>query len=181
MKLQVGKTALVIIDVQERLAPAMAPEQYEPLVRNLERFGAARQALELPVVITEQYPKGLGPTVEPLRKAYEGINRLPKVTFSGMADEAIASAIAQTGAEQVVIAGMETHICVYQTARDLAEKYKVHVLTDAVASRTQKNYEIGLGLIEASGGLLTSTEVVLFDLLGRAGGDAFKLVSKLIR
>lgn len=183
MRLSERDTFLLVLDVQERLAPAMHPELGGPLMDNLKRFGEARRVLDLPVVVTEQYPKGLGPTVEPIRDAFEGINAVDKVEFSAWQGERTRAAIeALAGRRCAVLAGMETHICVYQTAQDLLEAgFEVHVLADAVASRTERNYQVGLDLIRNAGGVITSTEVVLFDLLRRAGTDAFKVVSKLVR
>jgi nicotinamidase-related amidase len=182
MTLRLDLPILLVVDVQERLAPAMHPELYGPLVENLRRFGAARSVLDLPVIATEQYPKGLGPTVEPVRGAFEGVVALEKMTFSAFADDAIRQAIEASGRRTVIVSGMETHICVYQTARDLAGAgYGVHVLADAVASRSRQSYEVGLDLIQRAGAVVTTTETVLFDRIGRAGTDAFKLVSKLVR
>jgi nicotinamidase-related amidase len=175
-------TLLLVVDVQERLAPAMDPELYGPLIANMRRFGAARSVLDLPVLMTEQYPKGLGPTVPPIREAFEGAGTLEKLSFSAMRDDGVAKALGESGRKSVVVAGMETHICVYQTARDLvAAGFRVHVLADGVASRTRDNYSIGLALIEKAGAAISSTETVLFDLLGRAGTDAFKAISRIVR
>jgi nicotinamidase-related amidase len=175
-------TLLLVVDVQERLAPAMEPELYGRLIENLRRFGAARSVIDLPVMITEQYPRGLGPTVPPIREAFEGTTALEKISFSAMGDEGVAKALESAGRGSVVVAGMETHICVYQTARELVEAgYRVHVLSDAVASRTRDNYSVGLALMQKAGAAISSTETVLFDLLGRAGTDAFKTISKIVR
>lgn len=183
MRLSERDTFLLVLDVQERLAPAMLPERGGPLMENLRRLGEARKVVDLPVVVTEQYPKGLGPTVEPIRDAFEGVTAVDKVEFSAWQGEKTRQAIeALAGRRCAVIAGMETHICVYQTAHDLLEAgFQVHVLADAVTSRTEQNYQIGLDLIREAGGIVTSTEVVLFDLLRRAGTDAFKTISKLVR
>ena len=175
-------TMLLVVDIQERLAPAMQPELYGALVENMRRFGAARAVLDLPVVVTEQYPKGLGPTVAPIRDAFEGVAAREKISFSAMGDEGIAKTIEAVGRQSVVVAGMETHICVYQTVRDLVDAgFRVHVLADGVASRTRDNYAIGLALMQKAGAAITSTETVLFDLLGRAGTEEFKVISKLVR
>ncbi len=176
-------TLLLVIDVQERLAPAMAPVLYGRLIENMRRFGTARSVLDLPVIVTEQYPKGLGSTVAPIREALgDGGPAHEKISFSAMGDEGIAKALESIGRQSIVVAGMETHICVYQTARDLVDAgFRVHVLADAVASRTEDNYSIGLALMQKAGAAISSTETVLFDLLGRAGTDAFRTISKLVR
>ena len=173
---------LLVIDVQERLAPAMAPSLMGRMLANLERLGAARGVLEVPALLTEQYPKGLGPTVGAVQAAFEGVAPLDKLSFSACGDPGISAAIAALGKRTILVAGMETHVCVWQTVRHLrADGLAVHVLADAVASRTEDNYRIGLGLMERAGAVVTSTEVVLFDMLEAAGTDAFKAVSRLVK
>ncbi len=172
---------LLVIDIQERLAPAMHHELYERMIENLTRFGQAVELLGLPVVLSEQYPKGLGATVEPVKNAFSSAKVLPKVVFDASGDATIAGAIRAEGRPKIVVAGIETHICVYQTVRSLVRDHQVHVLRDAVASRTRENYEVGLELAEAAGAVVTSTETVLFDLLERAGTEEFRAISKLVR
>ncbi|MBK8015016.1 MAG: isochorismatase family protein [Deltaproteobacteria bacterium] len=176
-----GEAALVVIDVQDRLAPVMDPSLFESMIANLKRLGAARTALDLPVVMTEQYPKGLGPTLPAVVEAFPDVERLDKVTFSLAGTPRIETALSALGRPKLIVAGMEAHVCVYQTVRDLAERYELHVLKDALAARTRENFDVGLRLIERAGGVITSTETVLFDLLGQAGTEAFKLVSRLVR
>ncbi len=174
-------TLLLVIDVQQRLAPAMAPHRLGRMVENLERLGAAAKHLDFSVLLSEQYPKGLGPTVDPIRSAFEGHKMLPKVSFSVWADPDLRAAIEGTGKKTVLVAGMEAHVCVWQTVRDLLPDHNVHVLADALASRSDDNYQAGLGLCERAGAVITSTETVLFDMLQRAGGDTFKAISKIVR
>jgi isochorismate hydrolase len=172
---------LLVIDIQEKLAPAMHHELYARMIENLARLGQAAALLELPVVVSEQYPKGLGPTVEPVKNAFQSGRVLPKMVFDAACDSTIGDAIRGEGRPKIIVAGIETHICVYQTVRSLARDHQVHVLRDAVASRTRENYEVGLKLAEASGAVVTSTETVLFDLLEKAGTDEFRAISKLVR
>lgn len=153
----------------------------ERLVTNLVRLAKARAALGFQVLISEQYPEGLGPTIDVVRAAFGEVPRYSKLSFSVDADPKLSAAIAASHAKSVVLAGMETHICVYQSARDLAQRHVVHVPIDAVASRRPEDAEVGLRLIERAGGVPTSTETVLFDMLGQAGSDAFKAISKLVR
>ncbi len=182
MKLEVSQTLFLVVDVQERLAPAMHPELFGPMLDNLGRLGAATKILDVPAIVSEQYPKGLGASVELVKTAFEGVEAIDKTSFSVLGEPRLEAAVKAAGRKTVVLSGMETHICVYQTARDLVDAgYAVHVLADAVASRTHKNYDVGLGLMEKAGATITSTETVLFDLLGAAGSDAFKAISKLIR
>ncbi|MEQ9495363.1 MAG: isochorismatase family protein [Deltaproteobacteria bacterium] len=182
MKLELSDTLFLVVDVQERLAPAMLPERFGPMLDNLKRLGAATQILDVPAVVSEQYPKGLGGSVALIAEAFEGITPIDKVSFSVLGEPRLKDTIEGSGRKSVVLSGMETHICVYQTARDLVDAgYAVHVLADAVASRTEANYQVGLGLMAKAGATITSTETVLFDLLGAAGSDRFKAISKLIR
>jgi len=171
-------TALLLIDVQERINGVMVDQSH--LSRQqvlLEAFGV----LDLPVVTTEQYPKGLGPTLPDLA------DRLPspaveKMTFSCARQPEAMQAIEATGRKQIVVTGIETHVCVLQTALDLLDRgYDVHVPHDAVNSRRAKDKEWALHRMLAAGAVITATESALFELLERCGTDQFKAVSKMIR
>jgi nicotinamidase-related amidase len=138
----------------------------------------------VPVIASEQYPKGLGPTVEPIAERLRamGVEPIAKTTFDACAEPRLAQALSERSPRAVVVSGMETHICVFQTARELVRRgLEVHVAADAVASRREENRGLGLALCERAGAYLTPTETVIFDWLGRAGTDAFKAVSKLVR
>jgi nicotinamidase-related amidase len=177
MELERNDTTFLIIDIQERLARAMPQEQLRLMVENVRRLGAAAAELGVPVVATEQYPKGLGPSLEEVSGAVEGWAPLEKTSFDccGAPGFAIAT-------KSVVIAGMETHVCVYQTARSLASRgHTVHVVSDAVVSRHSENREVGLELMRHAGAIVTSTEAVLFDLLKGSDAPEFKAVSNLVR
>ena len=179
-----SSTVLLVVDVQERLAAAMPEATLSTLVANASILLQAAQTLGVTVLVTEQYPKGLGATVAPLaaRLAAMGVAARPKMTFDACADLGIARALAGAQAKSVVVVGMESHVCVFQTARELVKRgYATHVVADAVASRTEDNRRLGLSLCEAAGAVTTATETVLFDLLERAGTDEFKLLSKLVR
>lgn len=179
-----AQTALLIVDVQDKLAAAMPPDALERLVKNTTILLDAAKALGVKVVVSEQYPKGLGPTVPALatKLAEHGVTPLPKMTFDACSDLAISRALTDTGARAVVVVGMETHVCVFQTARELVKRgYNTYVVADAVASRREENRVLGLSLCEKAGAVITPTETVAFDLLEVAGTDAFKTVSKLVR
>ena len=174
-------TALLLIDWQERLCAAMPQAIVERNTRNVENLLTLAARLSLPVIATEQYPKGLGPTVAPLRDHLLAAPHA-KTSFSALRDDAAAAALRATGRRVVLVAGMETHICVFQTVRDLvAAGYGVQVPADAVLSRTKANYRNGLDLLRAAGALITNAEAALFDLLGVGAREAFKEVSRLIR
>jgi nicotinamidase-related amidase len=183
MQLNPTDAVLVIIDAQERLMPVMH-ERFE-VERNLERLIRGAHVLGVPVIVTEQYVKGLGPTVEPLRRALEetsGYRPLEKQCFSAHGCAAFAAQLGALERRQVLLAGVETHVCVYQTARDLlSEGRALWVVADAVSSRTARNRDIGLQRMLADGARLSSTEMALFELLGVAGTDDFRAISKLVK
>jgi nicotinamidase-related amidase len=135
--------------------------------------------------VSEQYTRGLGPTIRPVGEALAAapqVHRFEKLEFSAVAAPAFPGLAHALGRDQWIVCGMETHVCVYQTARDLAARgWATHVCADAVCSRTGLNRELGLGLIERAGAILTSTEACVFDLMGRAGSDEFRALSKVIK
>lgn len=183
LRLIPSDTLLIVVDIQERLVPTMIPERYGVMLKNLKLLGDALPHLGgVEGMITEQYPKGLGPTVAPVREAFPGLPSYDKLSFSIYKDDGIRAAIEASGRRTIVLVGMETHVCVYQSARDLVEAgYAVHLVSDAVCSRAASNVQVGLGLMREAGVHITGTETVLFDLLERAGSDDFKAVSKLLR
>ncbi len=175
---------LIVVDVQERLVPAIHKELYERSVRNFKIAIEAAGTLGVPIVLTEQYPKGLGRTVPEVLQALEGkhYDRIEKVTFSCARDEAFLAAIAKTQRRQVVLIGMETHVCVYQTTVDLINAgYEVFVLDDAVSSRYFHNYQSGIAALRDAGAVVVSTETAVFQLMKVAGTPEFKKISSLLR
>ncbi|MEO7093256.1 MAG: isochorismatase family protein [Polyangiales bacterium] len=177
-------TALLVIDVQERLAPAMEPKAYERLLRSLDVLLSAAQLLQVPTAATEQYPKGLGDTVEPVRALLDGlkVQRIAKTAFSACDAPDVARWLGTVAPRAVVVVGVESHVCVFQTVRELAARgIDVHVPHDAVASRRDDDKQIALDLMRRAGATITTTETVVFDWLQKAEGDAFKALSKKIR
>lgn len=169
------RAVLVVIDVQEAFAKAV--EGFREVAAQAAILVQGAQTLGLPVVATEQYPRGLGETVEPVREALGAVERLPKTVFSA----ARADGFDLAGRDQALVCGIETHVCVSQTVHDLlAGGVEVHVAVDAVGSRTAANRELGLRKMERSGAILTSVETALFELLGEAGSDEFKTIQKLV-
>lgn len=182
------RAALLVVDIQERLAAAMSDEILAQVVRNTSVLIEAARRFGLPVVVSQQYPKGLGTTVQALEDALRdmpNVHRFDKVAFSAADCVKVAGPPGHPVArhrDQWIVTGMEAHICVYQSARDLvARGFEVHVVGDAIASRTKANWKIGRGLMERAGAIVTSTEVCVFDLLGKAGTDDFKALSRLIK
>jgi len=183
LRLLPQESLLLCIDVQERLCAAMPKDVLIQLVQNATRLIQGARILGVPVLVSEQYRRGLGATLSDLvSQLPAGSLNLEKIEFSAWAAPALATAIAETGRSQIIVFGMETHICVYQTVRDLAHVgYKVHIPHDAVCSRQPENARVGLVLAERAGGVVTSTETVLFDWLHRAGSADFKAISALVR
>ncbi|HET9753501.1 MAG TPA: hydrolase [Myxococcales bacterium] len=176
-----GDAFLLVVDVQERLATAMPGAALADLEKNVAVLIRAARRLGLPVVATEQYPKGLGHTVPALRELLPEAP-MEKLEFSCAAAKPVARRIAATGRKQAIVAGMEAHVCVFQTVRDLlAGGFSVFLAQDAVISRSDGNRAVGLRLCEKAGATLTSTEAVLFDLLGVAGTPEFKELAPLIK
>jgi nicotinamidase-related amidase len=179
--LDADQAALVIIDVQEKLAPAMNEELYGQLLLDTNLLIEGFRAMKLPIIATEQYPKGLGHTVTELAAATEQ-HCVEKVSFSCCGAEGFVDALEKSGAKQVLVVGMETHVCVLQTVLDLLDRgYVVHLVKDAVSSRFKSDYEAALTIAAQAGAVVTTTEAALFQLVKVAGTDAFKVVSKLVR
>lgn len=181
LSLERDRALLLVIDVQEKLASAMQAEARARAERNIAVLIKAARRLGLPIVATEQYPKGLGHTVPALRELMPDAP-MEKMQFSCGANQDIARHILGTSRRQILVAGMEAHVCVFQTVRDLARGgFEVFVPEDAVLSRTEANRAVGLRLCEKAGAVLTSTETALFDLLGAAGTPEFKELAPLIK
>jgi nicotinamidase-related amidase len=174
-----SNAALLVVDIQERLCTAM---EKEALGRMLNRVGAAIEgaaALKLPILVTEQYPKGLGPTHAHVRERLGEFTPVEKLTFSAALPDVL---MGLHGRKQVLITGMETHICVFQTARDLVEKgFEAWLCADAILSRSAEDRRVGLELCKQVGARVTTVECALFDMLGRAGSPEFKIISSAVR
>lgn len=177
-----SQPVLVIIDVQERLFNAMDAERRDDMIRNAKILGAAARRLALPVVLTEQYPRGLGRTLPELRQLLEGVTPIEKTAFSCCDADGFSDRLREFAADPVILAGIEAHVCVLLTALDLLRQgFRVSVVADAVCSRTPANLELGLAQARQAGAVVTATETVVFQLLGRADTDAFREISKLLR
>ena len=177
-------TAIVVVDIQQKLVPSMPVERVAQIERAATIILAAATELSAPVLATEQYPKGLGPTIPAIGKLLSDAEVTPieKVAFSACNEPRFLTALTESGAGAAVVLGMETHICVFQTVRDLlARGMQVSVLVDGVASRRDDHRQVGLDLCVAAGATLTTAETVLFDWLVQAGTDSFKKLSRLVR
>ena len=181
MQCPIDSTALVLVDVQERLVNAL-PDIQPRLPKVITALKAAA-ALNLDVIVTEQYPKGLGPTLADVRAACPaGAPVIEKTSFSCWGEENFRLALKAKKRQTVVLMGIEAHVCVQQTAFDLlVEAYEVVLLADAVASRNAEDCRIALELMRAKGVWVTTTESFLFSLLGSAKHPGFKAVSALVK
>ena len=175
-RLDPKRAALVVIDVQEGFRPAV--DEFDRVARATGTLIQGAEAVGIPVLITEQYPKGLGETVpEVAEHLPDGVDPIEKVCFS----VAEAEGFDLAGRDQVILAGVETHVCVNQTVLDLLERgVGTQVVADAVASRTGANRELGLHKMERAGATVTSVETALFELLRGSDAPAFKEVQALI-
>jgi len=171
---------VVVVDVQERLAAVM--EQREKVLANCLHLLSAASLLGLPVIVTEQYPKGLGPTLEEIRRALPSFRPIEKTAFDCCGESAFLEAVGRTGRKKIILAGMEAHICVLQTCLGLMQAgYVVHLVRDAVCSRSVENFVAGVEMARQAGAVATSTEIVLFQLLERAGTEEFRTISRRIK
>jgi nicotinamidase-related amidase len=180
-----ARAGLLVVDIQERLSAAMPEAILAQTVRNTSVLVEAARRMWLPIVISRQYPRGLGVTLPAIEEALRDaptVHRFDKLEFSAVNTPEFAALAPKLGRDQWIVAGMEAHVCVYQSARGLVERgYQVHVASDAIASRTKANFKVGCKLIEQTGAFVSSTEVVAFDLLGNAADVEFKAISRLIK
>ncbi|NTV02164.1 MAG: hydrolase [Chlorobiaceae bacterium] len=173
-------TLLLVVDVQGKLASVVSNAGL--VEKNIGKLIRSGKLLGLPVLYTEQYPKGLGPTVEPLRELLVDQAPFEKLSFSCCGSDEFMRRLRSTGRNEILVVGMEAHVCVYQTCIELLDfGYNVHIVTDAVSSRSEENRKLGIRCIERAGGVPTSTEMAIFELLRVAEGDTFKAISKIVK
>lgn len=174
------RSIFIVTDIQGKLASLM--HDREALYKNVGIMIEGIKALDIPILWIEQNPKGLGPTVPEVASHLEGNKPMPKKTFSSLKDPVISERFSQFGRNQALLVGIETHVCIYQSALDLIERgVEIHVVEDAVSSRTALNKRIGIEKIRDAGGHITSVETALFELLIVAEGEAFKKIVTLVR
>lgn len=173
-------TALIVIDVQGRLARIV--DQSEAVIANIRRCIAGAEILELPVLLIEQNPQGLGSTVDEVKAMLPDQTALAKTTFSCCGNESITSAIAELGCQQLLVCGIEAHVCVYQSVADLlSQGYQVELVADAVSSRTAENRQQGIDKMRSLGAGLTSTEMCLLELTVDSASPQFKQLLSWIK
>jgi nicotinamidase-related amidase len=180
--LERAKAALVVIDVQERLCVAMDEKVLRQLTKHIGILLEAARELNVPVLVTEQYVKGLGPTLPELTEKAAGAPCFEKMAFSCCGSAEFVDKLKATGRTQIIICGMETHVCVLQTVIDLRDAgFEVHLVKDAVMSRSKRNWQTAIEAMTLTGAVPTCTESVVFQLLKVAGTDEFRKLSKLVR
>lgn len=180
MRIDKNQSLGLVIDVQEGLLPVM--HRQEETLRACTLLVRGWKLLEVPMLVTEQYPRGLGSTVEGLRKLLGEQPAIEKISFSCMDEAAFVEALKESGRRQVLIAGIESHVCVLQTVLDLlAEGYQPVVVADALSSRKEGDHQLALERMRQEGALVTSSESLLFELTRKAGSPVFKQISKLVK
>ena len=180
MLLSAARSALLVIDVQERLTPAVA--EADRVIAKSRILAQAAKALSIPAVASEQYRKGLGITVPALAELFDESARIEKMTFSCAGEPAIMAALTGAGRDQIVLCGIESHVCVLQTALALrALGRQVFVVADAVSSRAPESVALALNRMAQAGVGVVNTEMVVFEWLERAGTPTFKALSALIK
>ena len=173
-------TCLVVVDMQDPFLRTMSDRA--GVTDGVRKLLGAAKILDLPVLVTVQNPERMGDTVPEIAELLPTIETLSKMSFSCCGDESFVRRLESLGRRIVVICGVETHICVSQTAHDLlALGYRVHVPEDAVCSRTERNRQVGLEKMRQSGAVITSSEAVIFEILGCAGNDRFREVLRLVK
>jgi nicotinamidase-related amidase len=173
-------TLLVVVDVQEKFRKAI--RGFDDLIVNARKLAEGAKILNIPVIATEQYPQGLGKTVDELSGALDSASLVEKTAFSCSGCGEFNELVSEFDRKNIVLCGIESHVCVLKTALDLkANGYNVHVVADAVSSRKKSDYEIALTRLKQSGVYLVSTEMVLFQLIDSKDDENFKTISSLVK
>ncbi len=179
--LNLENTALLVIDIQERLFPFIHEDLQKNMLKNVPILIKVANELKVPMIVTEQYPKGIGRTIKPVLELLGSCPIHEKLEFAATETDGFHDVMARPGRRKIVVVGMETHICVYQTALGLIDLgYDVHIVRDAVGSRSMDNYANGLELARDAGAIITNTESVMFQLMKKSGTPEFKKLQQLI-
>lgn len=173
------EAVLLIIDIQEKLMPAI--KNSEMIIDRNKILVETAKNMDMPILVTEQYPKGLGVTVNELEECLDSAVKYEKTTFTSCSNE-LLEYLKEINRKKIIVTGVETHVCVYQTVRDLLnEGYFVFLVEDAVGSRTMENYNNSISLMRDMGAVISNTETIVFDLLKKSGTEEFKTLMKLIK
>lgn len=178
--INLDEAVLIVIDIQDKLFQAM--HNKEDLLANAAKTIKGAKVFNLPIVVTEQIPEKLGETIPEIAGELEGIERISKSSFSSWGESRFRDKLKSVNHRKAVILGIESHICVYQTAVDLINNgYEVHIVADAVSSRTKESSDIGLAAMRSAGANVTNTEMFLFEILGSAKNAGFKDIQKIVK
>ena len=180
MRILKDQTVLLVIDLQERIFPAMV--EHEKLTQRVPLLIDGMKALGVPVIVTEQYVKGLGPTIVEVADKIQGIERIEKASFSCCDEPRFMMALASSGKDYIIITGVESHVCVLQTAIDLQQSgYHPVVVEDCISSRNLNDKLMAIERMRKEGVIITTSEAILFELLRYSGGETFKAISRLVK
>lgn len=178
--LDAQQTALVVIDVQGKLARTVSDSQ--KVVSNVEKLIRGANLFELPVIVTEQHPVGLGPTIEALQGLFSNVSMVEKMTFNACMTPYFVQTMEQAGRRKILICGLEAHICVHQTVYGLLGRgFQVHVASDAMSSRTAWNRNMAIERMRAQGAVISTTEMALFELMQDANDDRFREFARIVK
>ena len=170
----------IAIDFQEKLLPAMSNDR--TLENKVCRFFAGARIMELPVVVTQQYTKGLGDTTAPIKEALGDFDHVEKKSFSAIGEPEFVKQVEELGKKTILMTGIEAHICVEQTTLDLLERgYDVFLVTDCIGSRKEEDLKGAVMRMVQAGAVPVTYEAVLYEMLGEASGDRFKAISKIVK
>lgn len=173
------EAVLLIIDIQQKLLPVI--ENSENILHCNKILVETAKNMDMPILVTEQYPKGLGKTVSELEECFGDAIKYEKTHFTSCSKELLEQ-LKQMNRKKIIVTGIETHVCVFQTVRDLLnEGYFVFLAKDAVGSRTKENYDNSISLMRDMGAVISNTETIVFDLLKKSGTEEFKTLMKLIK
>ena len=177
----IARSMVVLVDIQEKLAGAMPKEVINKIVKRCELIAILSKLEDIPIIVTEQYPKGLGKTLTQMNQFLKDATLIEKTTFSCMSDAAFKSKLINSR-DQIILAGMEAHICITQTALDLLQEGKrVFILEDAIVSRNILNKQNALNRMRDAGCIISNTESVVFEWLHGANNENFKVIASLIK
>jgi nicotinamidase-related amidase len=180
MRILKEKAVLLVIDFQERIFPAI--HEHEKLSKNVPLLIEGMKALEVPIIVTEQYVKGLGPTIAGIAEKLEGIERIEKASFSCCDEPRFMMELASSGRDYVIVCGIESHVCVLQTVIDLQQSgYHPVVVEDCISSRKPNDKALAIERMRKEGVTITTYEAILFELLRFSGGETFKAISRLVK
>lgn len=173
-------TALVVVDMQEKFRPAL--DQFDAVTQNVVKLILGFQMYQMPILVTEQYPKGLGATVEIIRRQFKGFDPIEKTEFACTDNAVFEKRLEALNVKSVVLCGIETHVCINQTALGLLQRdYRVHIVTDASASRSPNDHDIAMKKMLSAGVLPATTEMCLFELAEKAGTESFKHIQRMVK